>query len=117
MEYKELNHQDYLDYLISTHDEKNMKLLLIKWAIERNLHQQDPKLQMLKLTEEIGELAKALIKNDMPNIIDGMGDTLVVLHVLALQLGLDIDQCLDHAYNEIKDRKGKIIDGTFVKEE
>ncbi len=87
-----------------------------KWAIERNIHTQDPRIQMCKLIEEAGELAKAINKNDIEMQIDGIGDCVVVLVSLSQQLGLDFNECVESAYNEIKDRKGKLINGTFVKE-
>ena len=87
-----------------------------QWVIDRNLQTQDPKIQMCKVVEELGELAKAINKNDQKNHIDGIGDTVVTLICISMQLGLDFNDCLDFAYNEIKDRKGKLINGTFVKE-
>jgi NTP pyrophosphatase (non-canonical NTP hydrolase) len=65
--------------------------------------------------EEAGELAKALLKDDKPEIIDAIGDMVVVLTNLAHLEGLDIEDCIDSAYKEIADRKGKMINGTFVK--
>lgn len=88
-----------------------------QWAIERELHKQSPKDQMCKLTEEVGELAKAINKHSDFGIVDGIGDVTVVLIVLCEQMHLDFKFCLKWAYNEIKERQGKIIDGTFVKNE
>ena len=68
------------------------------------------------LIEEIGELAKGINKQKNILIEDSVGDSLVVLIILCQQLGFDLKECLQTAYNEIKDRKGKMIDGTFVKE-
>lgn len=93
-----------------------MTELIKKWVNDRNLHTQNPKIQMCKMMEELGELAKAINKGDVDGQIDGIGDVFVVLVCLSEQLGLDIDSCIKAAYNEIKDRKGKLIDGTFVKE-
>ena len=87
-----------------------------QWAVERNLHTQDPKVQMCKIVEELGELARAINKGDVKGQIDGIGDTVVTLICIAMQLGLKFDDCLDYAYNEIKGRKGKLINVTFVKE-
>lgn len=90
--------------------------LIRRWAEDRNLVKGAlPKDQMLKLSEEMGELAKAVGKADMPQIIDGIGDTVVVLTILAAQYGYDIEGCIAAAYEEIKDRKGKMINGIFVK--
>ena len=87
-----------------------------QWVIDRNLHTQDPEVQMCKTMEELGELARAIYKGDKEKQMDGIGDTVVTLICIAEQLGLKFNDCLDYAYNEIKDRKGKLINGTFVKE-
>ncbi len=87
-----------------------------KWAIDRNLHTADPKSQAIKLFEELGELAEGLSKNKIELIEDAIGDSYVVLTILAMQLDLDINQCIQTAYDEIKDRKGKMVNNTFVKE-
>ena len=87
-----------------------------QWVIDRNLHTQNPKIQMCKVVEELGELAKAINKGSTPDQMDGIGDVVVTLICISLQLGLDFNSCVEIAYNEIKDRKGKLIDGTFVKE-
>ena len=88
-----------------------------QWAKERNLIEgSTPQHQIDKLDEEVGELVDALGYDDKPGIIDAIGDIQVVLAVMCAQLGLCVDTCRDIAWNEIKDRKGKIIDGVFVKE-
>lgn len=87
-----------------------------QWVIDRNLQTAEPKIQMCKTVEELGELAKAINKNDKEQQIDGIGDVVVTLIAISLQLGLDFEKCLEAAYNEIKDRKGKMINGTFVKQ-
>lgn len=91
--------------------------LIKKWAEDRNLQTGNPQGQIMKLLEESGELASGVAKNNEPVIKDSVGDIFVVLTVLCLQLDIDIEECIDLAYNEIKDRKGKLIDGVFVKEE
>lgn len=88
-----------------------------QWFIERNLHTADPVKQMLKLFEELGEIASGMARSDIDEVRDGIGDTLVVMIGLSMQLGLDITECLQIAYDEIKDRKGRLINGVFVKEE
>jgi len=87
------------------------------WAQEKGLLEREnaPK-QMLKVMEEVGETASAILKNDHDKIVDGIGDSLVTLIVLSKQLGLEPLYCLEVAWQEIKDRKGKMVDGTFVKE-
>ena len=87
-----------------------------QWAKDRNLHEQDPKVQLSKLMEESGELARAILKDDTNEQIDAIGDITVVLIVLSMQLGLDYSKCVELAYSIIKDRKGKIVDGVFIKE-
>lgn len=87
------------------------------WAIDRNLHTGDPAGQICKLFEEGGEIAKAFNKNNLNDLKDGIGDVVVVLTVLSLQLDLDMTECVKLAYEEIKDRRGKLISGVFVKEE
>ena len=72
---------------------------------------------MVKLLEEAGELASGINKDKQDLIIDSIGDTYVVLVILCMQLGLDINDCIKAAYEEIKDRKGKLVNGLFVKEE
>ncbi|MDO4778480.1 MAG: MazG-like family protein [Tissierellia bacterium] len=88
-----------------------------QWAIDRNLHTQDSKKQALKLMEEVGELAQGLAKGRQEQVVDSIGDIYVVLVILVMQEGLTIEDCIEAAYIEIKDRKGKIIDGVYVKEE
>ena len=74
--------------------------------------------QMMKVIEELGETAGAIAKNKATaEIQDGIGDTFVTLIILAYQLGLEPADCLEAAWNEIKDRKGKTVNGVFVKEE
>ena len=91
------------------------------WADERNLKQADPKIQWMRITEEVGEIRDVLLKPTKftdPQIAlkDAIGDTLVTIIVLAHQLDLDVTECLSIAYDEIKNRKGKMVNGTFVKE-
>ena len=87
-----------------------------EWAKERGIYDKgDSKTQLLKLQEEMGELAKAILENDEPEIIDAIGDMVVVLTNLAHLNDVNIETCIASAYNEIKNRKGKMINGTFVK--
>lgn len=88
----------------------------IKWAKARNLIEgSTPKDQFHKLIQECGELSDSICKGK--NAIDDIGDVLVVLIILTEQLGLNLTDCLAHAYDEIKNRKGIMRDGIFVKEE
>jgi len=90
--------------------------LIREWATERGIYKGgDSKTQYVKLMEEAGELAKALLERDEPEIIDAIGDMVVVLTNLAKLEGLNIEDCIDTSYSVIKKRKGKMINGTFVK--
>ena len=87
------------------------------WAEDRGLyHKGDPKTQTLKLMEEAGEICRAVLKKDEEQIIDGIGDCVVVLTNLAHLTGTSIEECIDAAYEEIKDRTGKMSNGTFKKD-
>jgi len=86
------------------------------WAEERGIYAKgDPKTQYVKLIEEVGELAKAILKDDKKEQIDAIGDSIVVLTNLAHLLGFKVEDCIDAAYDEIKNRKGSMQNGTFVK--
>tara|TARA_B100001559_G_scaffold238637_1_gene201645 strand:- start:1442 stop:2227 length:786 start_codon:yes stop_codon:yes gene_type:complete len=88
------------------------------WAETRGLYEKgDPMVQYVKLQEEAGELAKALLKDDQPEVIDAIGDMVVVLTNLAHQRGVYIEECIQTAYDVINKRTGKMINGTFVKDE
>ncbi|MDT2243107.1 MazG-like family protein [Paenibacillus larvae] len=89
-----------------------------QWAAERGLHSADPNKQILKLGEEFGELCQAIAKKrKKAKIKDAIGDMYVVLTILSMQYDLSIKDCVQTAYDEIKDRRGKMINGVFVKEE
>jgi NTP pyrophosphatase (non-canonical NTP hydrolase) len=88
------------------------------WANERGIYQKgDPKTQYIKLQEEAGELAKAILKNDDFEFVDAIGDCVVVLTNLAALKGIKIEDCINSAYDVISKRKGKMENGTFVKEQ
>mgnify|MGYP003126489190 FL=1 len=88
------------------------------WAKTRGLFDEgDTKTQYIKLQEEAGELAKALLKHDELEVIDAIGDMVVVLTNLAHIQGVSIERCIACAYDVINKRTGKMINGTFVKDE
>lgn len=88
---------------------------VIQWHYDRNLIDgADDYGQIEKLDEELSELSLSIVKGESP--IDDIGDMIVVLINIAERHGLTIEECLAHAYNDIKDRKGRIVDGVFVKE-
>lgn len=87
------------------------------WASDRNLISgSTPEKQFTKLIEEVGELAAGIARGRDEAIMDGIGDCFVVLTILAAQHGMDIEECIAAAWHEIKDRKGRMVDGVFVKE-
>ena len=87
------------------------------WANDRGLYDGgDPKTQALKLVEEVGETCRSILKEDAKGMIDGIGDCVVVLTNLAELIGTPIEECINVAYNEIKDRTGKMSNGTFKKD-
>lgn len=90
--------------------------LVEEWAREKNLDIAEPEKQMLKVVEEVGEVAAALARNNKNDLRDGIGDVVVTLVILAIQNDMDLYECLNQSYNEIKDRKGKNVNGVFVKE-
>ena len=94
-----------------------MKEKILEWAKERDLLKpENVTKQCLKLTEEVGEVASAILKSKRDEQIDAIGDIQVVLIILAEQLGLDYDKCLEEAYMTIQHRTGKTVTGTFIKD-
>ncbi len=87
-----------------------------QWASDKDILKKEnaPK-QLLKVLEEVGETAGALLKSKDEEIKDGIGDSFVTLIILSKQLGLEPAECLEAAWNEIKDRKGKTENGVFIK--
>jgi len=91
--------------------------LIREWASKRDLYKHgDPKTQALKLVEEVGETCRAILKGNHNDIEDGIGDCVVVLTNLAHLCNTDIEHCIESAYKEIKDRTGKMNNGTFKKD-
>jgi NTP pyrophosphatase (non-canonical NTP hydrolase) len=103
-----------------SHEKEPLKMFedIRNWARVRGLYEKgDSKTQYVKLQEEAGELAKALLQNDKAEVIDAIGDMVVVLTNLAHLQGTSIEACIKQAYNVISKRTGKMINGTFVKDE
>jgi NTP pyrophosphatase (non-canonical NTP hydrolase) len=89
-----------------------------KWAKDRGLYEKgDVKTQYVKLMEEAGELAQSIIKSNDAEFVDAIGDIVVVLTNLAHLGGHNIEECINSAYNEIANRKGAMVNGSFVKQE
>lgn len=96
----------------------NLEYAIGHWAEDRNLIDgSTPQAQCVKLGEEFGELCGGIAKGKRDVVVDSIGDMVVVLIILALQNGVTLEECVQSAYNEIKDRKGRMVDGFFVKEE
>jgi NTP pyrophosphatase (non-canonical NTP hydrolase) len=92
--------------------------LIRDWAGERGLYTKgDKKTQFCKLMEEAGELGRAVLKDDQPEFVDAIGDMVVVLTNMAHLGGTTIEECIDAAYKVISKRTGRMVNGTFVKDE
>lgn len=92
--------------------------LIRQWEHDRNLIKgATTEAQFSKLLEEVNELYDGLRKNNTNETIDAIGDCVVVLTIMASQLGFPIEGCIDAAYDQIKDRTGRMVDGVFVKDE
>ena len=88
-----------------------------KWASDKGIYEKgDQKTQALKLIEEVGELAKSILKNDKEELKDAIGDCTVVLVNLATLSALNYEDCVNSAYSIIAKRTGKMENGTFVKD-
>lgn len=88
-----------------------------QWSIDKDLHNGNSFTQYAKTSEECGEVAAALCRNDIDALRDGIGDVIVTLVILAQQNNMTLQECLEQAYGEIKDRKGVMSkDGSFIKE-
>lgn len=85
-----------------------------QWIYDRHLHTSRPETQYVKFQEEAGELASDIARGRDPK--DSIGDVLVTVISLAVSLKVDISECLNLAYEEIKDRKGRLVNGVFIKE-
>lgn len=100
----------------------DLELKVLVWARDRNLLKHDNATkQMVKVTEEVGELAREVLKantppNNRPELSDAFGDVLVTIIILAAQLQVDPLTCLEQAYNEISGRTGSTVNGIFVKD-
>lgn len=110
----------YFDYNVSTLSHqtsfKELSGSVIDWAKKRELlSPENAKSQYLKFIEESGELARGILKADATETEDAFGDVLVTLIILAEQTGYNLERCLQTAYNEIKSREGKTVNGTFIK--
>ena len=116
----ELWGDDTIDKPVVKCSKKPLKMFenIRQWAKSRGLYDKgNTYVQYVKLQEEAGELAKALLNNDKAEVIDAIGDMVVVLTNLAHLQGVHIETCIAEAYKVISKRTGKMINGTFVKDE
>jgi len=91
--------------------------LIRMWANQRGIYKHgDTKTQSLKLVEEVGEICRAILKEDHDEVVDGIGDAVVVLTNLAELQGVQIEHCIKEAYKVIAQRSGKMVNGTFKKD-
>ncbi|HFK2848500.1 MazG-like family protein [Enterococcus faecalis] len=90
--------------------------LVEEWAKEKRLDKAESEKQMLKVIEEVGEVGASLARNNENDLRDGIGDVVVTLVILAMQNNMDLYECLNQAYSEIKNRQGEMVNGVFVKE-
>ena len=95
-----------------------LEIQVIRWLEDRRIIQNSTvEAQFLKTVSEIGELADCINKGDIDGIKDAIGDVTVTLLAVAAILDIDFTDCLEHAYNEIKDRRGVLMpNGVFVKD-
>jgi len=99
-------------------NEVNVYDLIRQWATDKGIYKSgDSRTQYVKLMEEAGELAQAILKDDEPEVIDAIGDMVVVLTNLAKLRGHNIEDCVTSAYDVIKSRTGRMVNGSFVKSE
>lgn len=89
---------------------------VVDWSVDKGLDKADPIKQFTKVSEEVGEIAAGLARGDELKTKDGIGDATVTLIVLAKQHGWTLEECLQMAYDEIKGRTGKMVNGVFVKQ-
>jgi len=97
----------------------DLEMSIVRWAEARKIiPNSDPQTQLLKAVSELGELADATIKKQPEKIADGVGDVMVCLIVYCALQDINLVDCMDCAYGEIKDRKGTLLaNGVFLKDE
>ena len=95
-----------------------MRKQVVEWGKERDLiHEENAPKQLLKLSEEVGELIAGHLKGKRDEQEDAVGDIQIVLILFCEQVGIDYDKALYDAYHVIKNRTGKTVNGTFIKDE
>ena len=114
--YNKAFHEAFFNPVHDTKDIPDRFDLIRFWAQDKGIYDKgNSHTQYVKLMEEAGELAQALLNKDSYEIKDAIGDMVVVLTNLAVLEGMQIENCIDSAYNEIANRTGTMLNGTFVK--
>lgn len=99
-------------------DFSELEVCVQQWAEEKGIPEKaTPLKQALKTLEEVTELLNAIVDDDQPEIEDAIGDILVTLIILAEMKEVTLEECLNGAYDIIRKRTGKMINGQFVKDE
>jgi NTP pyrophosphatase (non-canonical NTP hydrolase) len=113
---EEINESQY-PKVMWVSDFEDLQKDVINWANDKNLIKpENAPTQFLKVVEELGELSRSILKEDRKEEIDAFGDVMVTLIILSEQRGLNLVDCLNTAYEVIKNRKGKTVNGTFIKD-
>ncbi|MBL6985333.1 MAG: hypothetical protein ISR74_07050 [Candidatus Thioglobus sp.] len=96
----------------------NKDVHIDRWFVDRCIAENGkPLAQAIKTLEETTEMFDALQRDNKHDLMDAIGDIYVTLRGVCITYGLNMDECINQAYNEIKDRKGHLTpEGTFVKE-
>ncbi len=95
----------------------SLEMKIVQWGGDKGiLPDPDPVAQYEKTVEEVNELKEAIIFSDEHEVKDAIGDIFVTLVMQAQAWGYSMSECVEQAYNQIKDRKGQMVDGQFVKE-
>lgn len=117
MALKEKQYQDRKEYLENKPTFEKLSQNVLIWAKEKDILKPDNHLKQLgKIMSEVGEFADEVIKENKQGQINELGDVFVTLIIIAEQLNLNPVKCLEIAYNKIKDRQGKTLNGTFIKD-
>jgi len=98
-------------------DYYELEVAVVDWAEQKGIFKNgDPYAQAMKTVEEVSELCHAITINDKAEIKDALGDIMVALLIQAQMQDMNLEECLESAYNVIKNRTGKMVDGQFVKD-
>ncbi|HLR58895.1 MAG TPA: MazG-like family protein [Pseudogracilibacillus sp.] len=88
-----------------------------RWSQDRELHKSNSDKQLLKAQEEFGEVIQSYLKDQPEELKLELGDVLITLIIFAQQQDIDLNECLELAYNKISNRKGELVNGVYIKQE